>query len=69
MKKNLIRIKSLISNDFASITPNNIENLKGPIDLLNRPITDLRISLIDQCNFRCTYCMPKEIFDQNYKFL
>ena len=41
---------------------NNIENLKGPIDLLNRPITDLRISLIDQCNFRCTYCMPKEIF-------
>lgn len=38
-------------------------------DTLSRPLTDLRISVIDQCNFRCHYCMPKEIFDKNYPFL
>ena len=38
-------------------------------DKCNRSLTDLRISLTDQCNFRCTYCMPKEIFGRNYKFL
>lgn len=38
-------------------------------DKLNRPLRDLRISLIDKCNFRCTYCMPKEIFGDSYKFL
>src|SRR6185437_13467894 len=30
---------------------------------------DLRISVTDRCNFRCTYCMPKEVFDKNYAFL
>ena len=39
------------------------------LDKLGRSVTDLRISLIDRCNFRCTYCMPKEIFDNKYKFL
>lgn len=39
------------------------------IDTLKRPIRDLRISLIDQCNFRCTYCMPSEIFGKDYAFL
>jgi GTP 3',8-cyclase len=38
-------------------------------DTLNRPLRDLRISVTDQCNFRCRYCMPKEIYDQNYPFL
>ncbi|MFG6116748.1 GTP 3',8-cyclase MoaA [Halobacillus sp. MO56] len=38
-------------------------------DRLNRPMKDLRISVIDQCNFRCTYCMPAEIFGEDYKFL
>ena len=38
-------------------------------DKFKRIITDLRISLTDQCNFRCTYCMPKEIFGKNYTFL
>ncbi|MFB4166123.1 GTP 3',8-cyclase MoaA, partial [Alteribacillus sp. JSM 102045] len=31
-------------------------------DTLDRPLRDLRISVIDRCNFRCSYCMPKEIF-------
>jgi len=39
------------------------------IDTLNRPLRDLRISVTDRCNFRCVYCMPKEIFGTDYKFL
>ncbi len=38
-------------------------------DRLGRPLRDLRISVTDRCNFRCTYCMPKEIFDRDYDFL
>lgn len=38
-------------------------------DRLGRPLRDLRISVTDRCNFRCTYCMPKEIFDRDYRFL
>ncbi|MFZ6846724.1 GTP 3',8-cyclase MoaA [Undibacterium sp. RuRC25W] len=38
-------------------------------DSLSRPLHDLRISVIDRCNFRCVYCMPKEIFDKNYQYL
>jgi len=38
-------------------------------DTLNRPLRDLRISVTDRCNFRCTYCMPKEIFGRDYVFL
>ena len=40
-----------------------------PLDRLGRPIHDLRISVTDRCNFRCTYCMPKEIFGRDYAFL
>ncbi|HNH26971.1 MAG TPA: GTP 3',8-cyclase MoaA [Anaerolineales bacterium] len=39
------------------------------LDTLNRPLRDLRISVTDRCNFRCVYCMPKEIFGSDYKFL
>ena len=38
-------------------------------DSLNRPLRDLRISVTDRCNFRCVYCMPKEIFGSDYQFL
>jgi cyclic pyranopterin phosphate synthase len=38
-------------------------------DTLNRPLRDLRISLIDRCNFRCPYCMPSEKFHHAYEFL
>src|SRR5690349_3779466 len=40
-----------------------------PLDQLGRPLHDLRISVTDRCNFRCTYCMPKEIFGRDYAFL
>lgn len=38
-------------------------------DTLSRPVRDLRISVTDRCNFRCSYCMPKEVFNSNYEFL
>lgn len=38
-------------------------------DTLNRPLRDLRISVTDRCNFRCVYCMPKEVFGPGYEFL
>ncbi|MEO5659298.1 MAG: GTP 3',8-cyclase MoaA [Polaromonas sp.] len=38
-------------------------------DTLGRPLRDLRISVTDRCNFRCNYCMPREVFDKNYAFL
>lgn len=40
-----------------------------PRDLLGRPLHDLRISVMDRCNFRCPYCMPRETFHENYRFL
>ncbi|MEX1071653.1 MAG: GTP 3',8-cyclase MoaA [Anaerolineales bacterium] len=40
-----------------------------PIDQLNRPMHDLRISVTDRCNFRCTYCMPKGVFGRDYQFM
>jgi GTP 3',8-cyclase len=39
------------------------------LDTLQRPLHDLRISVTDRCTFRCTYCMPKEIFGRDYAFL
>ena len=38
-------------------------------DKFNRPMRDLRISVTDRCNFRCTYCMPKEVYGEAYRFL
>jgi cyclic pyranopterin phosphate synthase len=45
-------------------TPSN-----GTSDRLGRPLRDLRISVTDRCNFRCVYCMPKEVFGNDYQFL
>jgi GTP 3',8-cyclase len=39
------------------------------VDTLGRPVRDLRISVTDRCNFRCVYCMPKEVFGRDYAFL
>jgi cyclic pyranopterin phosphate synthase len=41
----------------------------SPRDTLGRPLRDLRISVMDRCNFRCPYCMPKETFHDKYRFL
>ena len=42
---------------------------EGSRDRFSRPLHDLRISVTDRCNFRCTYCMPKELFGANYRFM
>src|SRR6202165_2288770 len=39
------------------------------LDSLGRPLRDLRVSVTDRCNFRCTYCMPREIFGRDFAFL
>ena len=39
------------------------------IDQYQRNMRDLRISVTDRCNFRCTYCMPKQVFNSKYQFL
>lgn len=39
------------------------------LDTFQRPLRDLRISVTDRCNFRCSYCMPQEIFGERYQFL
>src|ERR1700687_5355460 len=42
----------------------------GPLaDPRGRPLSDLRISVTDRCNFRCVYCMPRDVFDADYHFL
>ena len=43
--------------------------MSRPLDRLSRPLRDLRISVTDRCNFRCTYCMPKEVFGRDFAFL
>lgn len=58
---------------YGSVVP----DVSGPLiapnglleDSLGRPLKDLRISVTDRCNFRCVYCMPRAVFDQNYAFL
>ncbi|HTY94430.1 MAG TPA: GTP 3',8-cyclase MoaA [Steroidobacteraceae bacterium] len=44
-------------------------NPPRPRDRLDRPLRDLRISVMDRCNFRCPYCMPREQFHESYRFL
>jgi cyclic pyranopterin phosphate synthase len=43
--------------------------MAAPLDRLGRPLRDLRISITDRCNFRCVYCMPKEVFGRDYEYL
>jgi cyclic pyranopterin phosphate synthase len=47
----------------------DIRGGQNPLDRLARPLHDLRISVMDRCNFRCPYCMPKSRFHDNYQFL
>src|SRR5213593_3326574 len=50
-------------NNGSGLVPVRVTDTRG------RPLHDLRISVTDRCNFRCTYCMPKEIFGRDYEFL
>jgi len=54
----------------AAPAPGQIEAPAGRLtDQLRRPLHDLRVSVTDRCNFRCTYCMPKEVFGREHRFL
>ncbi len=57
--------KGLTPSIPGQLIPANISTR----DSRGRPLRDLRISVTDRCNFRCTYCMPKEIFDKDYPYL
>ncbi len=58
---------------YAAPVPQVPDRLTEPsgtlLDRRGRPLRDLRISVTDRCNFRCSYCMPKEVFDRDYRFL
>ncbi len=43
--------------------------IQAASDRFDRPLKDLRVSVTDRCNFRCVYCMPKSVFNKDYKFL
>ncbi|SMP69781.1 GTP 3',8-cyclase MoaA [Noviherbaspirillum suwonense] len=69
------RVKVIPVADYRSMQsapaiPAILESPDGLLaDTLARPLRDLRISVTDRCNFRCVYCMPKEVFDKDYAFL
>jgi GTP 3',8-cyclase len=67
------RVIPLIDQRIAALTaklPTHAIAANGLLaDTLGRPLRDLRISVTDRCNFRCSYCMPKEVFDKDYKYL
>jgi GTP 3',8-cyclase len=46
-----------------------LHDSRAPLDRRGRPLHDLRISVMDRCNFRCPYCMPKESYGEGYRFL
>ena len=64
-----LRSTSLLT-PTAAFAPNTRMTSNGLLsDTLGRPLRDLRISVTDRCNFRCNYCMPKEVFDKDYNYL
>jgi GTP 3',8-cyclase len=67
------KVIPLADHRYAAALPQVPAHLAAPTgllgDRLGRPLRDLRISVTDRCNFRCSYCMPKEVFDKAYNFL
>lgn len=67
------RVIPLVNETVATLrapTPDQPISAVGVLrDQLGRPLRDLRISVTDRCNFRCNYCMPKEVFDKDYQYL
>ena len=59
-----------LRNPAAAFAPDTRLAASGLLtDTRGRPLRDLRISVTDRCNFRCNYCMPKEVFDKDYSYL
>jgi cyclic pyranopterin phosphate synthase len=71
MGEQVIPIQDLRGRPAASapMPPEAAWDGRPPLDRRGRPLHDLRISVTDRCNFRCSYCMPKEVFDKTHAFL
>jgi cyclic pyranopterin phosphate synthase len=70
MGDNVIPLADLRYQAPVPLVPEGAPAPQGLLsDRLGRPLRDLRISVTDRCNFRCAYCMPKDVFDKNYTFL
>jgi cyclic pyranopterin phosphate synthase len=70
MGETVIPLTDLRVAASVPVVPQHAEPPRGTLlDRLGRPLADLRISVTDRCNFRCSYCMPKEVFDRDYRFL
>ncbi|MFC7299983.1 GTP 3',8-cyclase MoaA [Herminiimonas aquatilis] len=70
MTEKIIPLADLRYLNKIPVIPARLETPTGLLaDTLARPLQDLRISITDRCNFRCVYCMPKEVFDKDYAFL
>ena len=73
VEKAIPKVIPIRIDEGKGLTPPIGEELLSPHDRTQdtrgRSLRDLRISVTDRCNFRCTYCMPKEVFDQNYPYL
>jgi len=73
VEKAISRVIPIRIDEGTGIVPSIGSRLVAPHshtkDTRGRTLRDLRISVTDRCNFRCTYCMPKEVFDQNYPYL
>jgi cyclic pyranopterin phosphate synthase len=67
------RIIPLVDQRLKALQPTIPARAVAPTGLLGdglgRPLRDLRISVTDRCNFRCNYCMPKEVFNADYPYL
>ncbi len=73
VEKAIPKVIPIRIDEGKGLTPSIGGTLNAPHrhtqDARSRTLRDLRISVTDRCNFRCTYCMPKEVFDQNYPYL
>src|SRR5262249_47571893 len=70
MSERVIALHDLRPSGRAPVVPAQAIAPTGLLsDRLGRPLHDLRISVTDRCNFRCSYCMPREVFDRDYAFL
>jgi cyclic pyranopterin phosphate synthase len=73
VEKVISKVIPIRINEGKGLTPSIGGQLLEPHsntkDARGRTLRDLRISVTDRCNFRCTYCMPKEVFDQHYPYL
>jgi GTP 3',8-cyclase len=58
-----------VTHATLGLPPRDSPTSESVVDTMGRPLHDLRISVTDRCNFRCTYCMPKEIFGPDFAFL